>query len=105
MKRFYGQDASRCAVRTPVWQTARKFLALVAGVGLGAAATSNNAEASLFPDGTTHEKIMNFRNAFKGDVLSLKILVPVGIGARNTSATFFNSEYALTSAHNLYDLI
>lgn len=64
------------------------------------------AEAVLVPDGTNDAAYRALGTELAGQVLSLRVLVPgVGTGVRNTSATYLNSSYALTAAHNVFDLL
>ena len=75
----------------------------VMAVGAGA---PNRAEAALYADGTNSAQTLAFGAAFAGEALSFNLYVPgVGTGIRQTSATFLNSRYAITSAHNIVDLV
>jgi hypothetical protein len=78
-------------------------LAALAGFGW---TVPREAEAGFYQDGTTSQQTLDFGAAYQGDALSFRIRVPgVGTGERNTSATFLNSGFALTVAHNITDLL
>ena len=75
------------------------------GVAL-AAALVQDADAALYADGTTSAQTLAFGAPFAGRALAFRINVPgVGTGRRDTSATFVNSRYAITAAHNMTDLL
>ena len=64
------------------------------------------AKAALYADGTTNAQTLAFGAPFAGRALAFRINVPgVGTGQRNTSASFLNSRYAITSAHNVTALL
>jgi hypothetical protein len=67
---------------------------------------SERASAVLMPNGSDDGSYRAIGSQYQGRLLSLKILVPgVGTGERNASAVYLNSEYALTAAHNVADLL
>lgn len=60
---------------------------------------------ALYADGTTSAQTLAFGAPFAGRALEFRINVPgVGTCQRNTSASFLNNRYAITSAHNVTDL-
>lgn len=82
--------------------------AAAAGISLSAFASSS--KGTLMTDGSNDAQYLSLGNqATQGQgglLLSLKVLVPgVGTGERDTSATFLNSQYVITAAHNLNDLM
>ena len=82
-----------------------RIAALLAGIAAGAG-TPNQAGAALYADGTTSAQTLAFGASFAGEALSFNIYVPgVGTGIRHTSASFLNSRYAVTAAHNVFDLL
>jgi hypothetical protein len=73
---------------------------------VGIAAFSEKAQANLRPDGSDDALYKAKGSQLQGQLLSFRVLVPgIGTGQRDTSATYFNSEYALTTAHNVVDLL
>ncbi len=64
------------------------------------------AKAAVYADSTTSAQTLAFGAPFAGRALAFRINVPgVGTGRRDASATFVNSRYAITSAHNVTDLL
>jgi hypothetical protein len=77
-----------------------------AGLTIALGLLPGQAAAGVNEDGVTRAQSLAFGKQFKGRALSFKISVPgVGTGERDTSATFLNSEYAITCAHNVADLV
>ena len=73
----------------------------MATMGLGVIAP-NDAEGALYSNGTPSAAPLQMGMQFAGDALSLRVYSPrFGPGQANASATFLNSRFALTSAHNL----
>ena len=63
-------------------------------------------DGQFYQNGTTPQQGIDFASQFAGIALSFRINVPgVGTGQRNTSATFLNSGFAITAAHNITDLL
>lgn len=84
-------------------------------LGIGVTTLPEKADASLMlnsvvgPGGSIHDsgyRALGTAFVANGDLLSFRVLVPgIGTGQRNASATMLTSEYAITSAHNIYDLL
>lgn len=69
-------------------------------------AFANDARAVLEPNGSDDSAYQALGTQFQGKLLSFNVLVPgVGTGIRQASAAYFNSQYAITAAHNVQDLL
>lgn len=79
--------------------------AAIASLGLGVAAP-REAEGALYANGTPSSQPIALGLQFAGEALSLRIFSPLYAGGqKDTSATFLNSGYALTSYHNFSDVL
>lgn len=81
------------------------FAAAAAALGIGA--VTESTKGVLMADGSNDADYKSLGSSLAGNTaLSFRVLVPgVGTGQRNTSATYLNSEYAITAAHNVADLL
>jgi hypothetical protein len=81
----------------------------VATATLAAAASllsPSDANAVLEPNGANDQLYRDLGAQYQGAALQMRILVPgVGVGFRNASATFLNSNFAITATHTFYDLL
>ena len=75
-----------------------------AAAGLGSLAFPRRSHGALYQDGTTSAQTTNMGQQFQGKALSFQINVP-GQGFRSVSATFLNSRFALSTKHNVADLL
>lgn len=79
--------------------------AVVTALAAASFGVAQRAEAVLMPNGSLDQNYLNYGATFQGQALAFKITVPGATNTRDTTATYWNSGYALTSAHNVADLL
>ena len=74
-------------------------------VGLGGALLER-AKAGLYASGTPSQEMLDVGSHLKGRTLHLKLYSPtITSGSTDQSATFWNSQFAITSYHNIANYI
>jgi hypothetical protein len=85
--------------------SARQLLKIAAALWLFLLCNAN-CSACLRPDGTDDSQYVTAGIEWDKRVLWFKVLVPgVGVGFRYGSCAYLNSEYAITAAHTVTDLL